>query len=239
MMSSSKQLNEARGGYLYHGTTLPRAAKAIGDDVLIARTPTHSRLVASPKHDNKAVSFSRSLYKAKEFAQSDDRDVPGVILVVDQAKLQQLVGGRLQAYDDTNTEWYRDQLKRYGNEFGSDPRSGRSAGRTEAEEVVFGDIQRINQAIVKIIVLISSYDEDEQLAQFNKSPLAGDPRVVIYDMWKMTKYVLASDREQEDVVSYYKKPRSEFAIRRSLDAPTNEGAKSKQTFLEFLEIHKS
>lgn len=235
---NNKQLNEARGGYLYHGTTLPRAAKAIADDVLPARASTHSPLVANPKYQNKTISLSRSLYKAKNFAHSADRDIPGVILVIDQAKLQQLVGRRLQAYDDTNTEWFRDQMKRHGNPFGNDPRSGRSVGQTESEEVVFGDIQRINQAIVKIIVLISSYDEAEQMARFNKSSLVGDPRVVLYDQWKMVKYDPNSNGK-DDLTSYYKKPRSEFAIRRSLDAPTNESAKPKQTFLEFIEMHKS
>lgn len=228
-----KQLNEARGGHLYHGTTLPRAVSALSANTLIAYTRTHSKHVTNKRYDDKAVSFSRSLYKAKEFARSDYREIPGVIFVVDQAKLHQLVGNRLQAYDDTNTEWYRSQLKRYGNDFADDPRSGRSSGRNEAEEVVFGDIKGFDRVVDKIIVLISSYDEEAHLAEFDKSPLANDRRVVLFDAWKMVPYVPKSE-QKKGVVDYYKKLPSEFAIKRSINQAKSESVTHKQTFLEFL-----
>lgn len=226
---------ESRGGYLFRGMTLPRAAATISTNKMVARITTHSPLVKDKRFDDKTNSFSRSFMVANQFSQGDDYSIPGVVLVIDQRKLHQLVGNRLQPYDDTNTEWYRDQMRKYGNAFGDDPRTGRSIGKTEAEEIVFGDIAGINSAIHRAIVLISPYNEHEHIKRFNQSSLKDFPRVELWDSSTLAKYEPTNGQVRP--FAYGSRP-TEYSVRRTIES--NESIKSTHlSFLDYLtEVNK-
>ena len=185
-----QQINETRMGNLYHGTDLYKAQEILKSDTLVARMPIHTTdIPAKFKGETKTVSFSRSLTVAKKFASSDYPQFPGVIFVIDQAALHRKVGRRLQPYSDVDTPWHRQQMARWGDPFGHSSQSGRSVDKTEAEEIVFGDIKGINSLIKKIYVMLSSGDNlDMQMETFRNSSLAHDPRVILSDGFHHAKY---------------------------------------------------
>jgi hypothetical protein len=166
---------------LYHGTSLQNAEKIISGDILIARTPLHIG-----NSDQLTVSLSRNIQSAAKFAGDYYSSYPtvGVILVIDQGKLKQLVGKRMKPYDDTGTEYYHNQLRRY--DMPTDKvKPLRSIGTTENEEVVMGDIVGINKCIKQIIILNSTDgDNAHKVASIIKnSSLLNDPRTVIGSLY--------------------------------------------------------
>lgn len=174
-------LKENHRADLYHGTSLDNAEKIVASNEMKANTPIHNPSIASSQ-GNKTVSLSRDIKTAAKLADSDYGSI-GVVLVLDGSKLQQNMGKKVKPYDDKSTQWYRDQLARYGQAHTLDAnRSPRTqGGGNEKEEAVFGDIKDVNSYIKKIIIFYdpeSGGDNKEKIKQrLLKSPLLNNPKV--------------------------------------------------------------
>lgn len=163
---------------LYHGTTLDKAEKIVASDKLIAQTPVHSPSLS--KNNGKTVSLTRDITTAARLA-GGYGDIK-VIFVLDGSKLHQRYGKNIKPYDDTATDWYRNELARYGREDSlSKNKSTRIQGTgNEREEAVFGDIDNLDSYVKKIIVFFDKNaggDERENLIKrMSQSPLLKHPK---------------------------------------------------------------
>jgi len=164
---------------LYHGTTLPKAENIVQSNKLVAHTPIHNLSIASK--DSKTVSLTRDITTAVRLA-GDFSDIK-VVFVLDGSKLYQRYGKKIRPYDDTETDSYKQNLRKYGYDDRADSkvRTRIQPGGNEREEAVFGDIDNLDSFIKKIIIFYdpnSGGDDKEKLRQIvSKSPLLNHPKV--------------------------------------------------------------
>ena len=165
---------------LYHGTLLDKAENIISADIMKAQMPVRSTDIPQQvKGHTATVSFSRSKNAAIRYSW-DTQGWPGAVptlLIINQDRLKQQVGNRLQPYDDVPTAAYNASYTRWNN--------GNNVPKThyrkDLEEVVFGDIKGINRCITQIIIMPGGRDTKCNLS-ISRSPLLKDNRTVIqYD----------------------------------------------------------
>lgn len=176
---------------LYHGTTLYGAEQILANNVLKARMPVHNKNIAP--EDKLTVSFSRSIRVADRHAGDTYYGEIPVILVFDGALLKRDYGRKMQPYDDMNTDWYFSQFEKYGVYPDiSRKRSARSQYKSEAEEIIFGDITNVSKYITKIMIryqlnrprLPHPGDQEKRERmdyRIKSSPIMKDPRTVTLD----------------------------------------------------------
>ena len=173
------ELFESARSDLFHGTNLPRVEEIITNNKMIANMPVRSsNIPTTVRGYDKTVSFSRNKQQAISYARgaSNHPSLVATVLVIDQDILKQIVGKRLQPYDDIPTDAYRQSYARWNR--GATPPS--SMNRSDAEEVVFGDIANINKCIKQIILYPHTgiYIDDNNKS-IQKSPLMNDKRTMI------------------------------------------------------------
>lgn len=185
-------VDEAATADLYHGTSLRGAVQLLKDNLIKANMTTHSASVpSSVKGHNKTVSLTRDIFVAARFANDKayvNADVTGVVFVIDQDRLKRDLGKRVRPYDDTSTDWYRQQAGITGNA------SLRTTRRNELEETVYGDIPNANRYIKHIIVYQPFNDsEGYKMDVIKQSGILDDPRTVVNknsndpEVWKKTR----------------------------------------------------
>lgn len=175
-------INEQARADLYHGTSLHGALAILKSNLIKANMPLHSTVIpAAVKGHAKSVSLTRSFQVASKFARDSAynwADVTGVVFVLDQDLLKRDFGKRLRPYDDTDTEWFAQQLRRYDNEKGT--ASWRSLNKNEIEEVIYGDIPNAGKYIKQIVVFPPGGDrEAENLERIKQTGILDDPRAVL------------------------------------------------------------
>jgi hypothetical protein len=175
-------VNEQARADLYHGTSLRGAVAILKSNLIKANMELHSTVVpATVKGHSTSVSLTRSFDVARKFAWDkmyNWRDITGVIFVLDQDLLKRDFGKRLRPYDDTDTEWFAQQLRRYDNEKG--PASWRSLNKNEIEEIVYGDIPNASKYIKQIVVFPPGGDNAEKkLEMIKQTGILDDPRAVL------------------------------------------------------------
>jgi len=183
-MKISEILVESKSSDLYHGTNLYNAEKIVSSDTFTANRPINTdKIPKAVAGHNRTVSFTRDPAITAKFMHGDFGTDVGVVFVIDQGLLSRDLGKRLQPYSDVDTEVYRAQAERWGNEPKADT-SSRSRGTTESEEVVFGNLTNANKYIKKIILITwdsKDANADRRAHQIRNSPLLNDPRAVVSD----------------------------------------------------------
>lgn len=170
---------------LYAGTTIEGAEKIVSSNKMIAVTPIHSKDI--PEYNKKAVSLTRNKRVAEKLAGGTYNywyEIP-VVLVFDGESLKRDLGKRMRPYDDTNTELFRAHAGRWENPLRSSV-SGRSQGRTEAEEAIIGNIDNVNKYLKSIIIYhkrgSGHFDMIDRIQKLvDNSPLLKDPRTIVTD----------------------------------------------------------
>jgi hypothetical protein len=177
-MRYSEIVSEAVGDqFLYHGTSPRNAAKILRMNTLAGRTKQLYggwRGRFKDKDIDKAggedavmgVSFTRNLRFVQQWTSQSSagsaaasQGVPGVIFVLDAAKLK-------QRYRVTPVEYFQ--------------RSGASMNRAEAEEFVAGDIKNLSNYIHEIQVPAATYAFMQRNDQFNEySDLLKNPKIKV------------------------------------------------------------
>ncbi len=175
-------INEQARADLYHGTSLRGAVAILQANLIKANMSLHSTVVpTSVKGQSKTVSLTRSYQVATSFAWDKMYkwdDATGVVFVLDQDLLKRDFGKRLRPYDDTDTEWFAQNLQRYDNVKG--PVSYRSLNKNEIEEVIHGDIPNASKYIKRIIVFPPDGDrKSADLQRIEKTGILNDPRAVM------------------------------------------------------------
>lgn len=169
-------LDEAATANLYHGTSLNGALEILQSDLIKANMPVHSNQIPKTvKGQSRTVSLTRDLYTANKFARdaASRRGITGVIFVIDQDKLKRDLGRKVRPYDDTSTDWYRQQARV------DHKKSLRPTFRAEFEEVVYGNIPNANRYIKNIIILPPGDDNNQQtIDQIKNTGILDDPRTV-------------------------------------------------------------
>ena len=173
------ELLESYRADLYHGTTLNGAEQIILSNVMKARMPVRSTDIPTQyKGKTSTVSFSRSKKVAINYSDyhNDHPSDVAVVLIIDQDKLKQLVGNRLQSYDDIRTSAYNASYSRWnrGNNVPS------YLYRKDVEEIVFGNIVNINKCIKQIIIIpTTGRDSERNIKRIRISFLLNDPRTIV------------------------------------------------------------
>lgn len=167
-------LTESRSADLYHGTNLAAAQEIMQDNVMHATTQKQDLRNID---QGEGVSFTRDFSIARRFGQyQGSRTDPPVVFVIDQLKLYQSVGKRMQAYAYP-PEW--------GGEDDEPQASYRSQSDGEAEENVMGDIKNISSFIKQIIIFLpTGFTKKDLYTYFDKDILLTDPRTIIIRIGK-------------------------------------------------------
>lgn len=129
-------LLESKSAPLYHGTTIARAEQILSSNTLHPTNYMRSRA----NQEAQIASLTRDPAIAKRFIKQHTKTpthIEGVIFILDQLKLSNDLGRKLQPYDDFSLAM---------------DAPARAMNRSEYEEAVIGGIPNFKKYIIKVVI---------------------------------------------------------------------------------------